>query len=276
MVGWSIENRIPPKFVTPCPLKAELFSRLAGPFTGEALFDSLSDAVCFIKNDRCEYVVVNQTLVERCGLAGKEDLVGKKAKEVFPWPLGESYQVQDERVLQTGDPILNQLELHTYPAGNRGWCLTSKFPLRDSVGQVVGLYGISRDLHSPSERGEDYANIAEALEEIQTGFDQPLKVKDLACRAGLSVYRFEQRVRKIFHLTAGQLIQKTRMEAAVQWLRETEASIASVALDCGYSDQSAFTRQFRQTVGVSPSEYRRLSRQVQATESVGSSKLRKK
>jgi AraC-like DNA-binding protein len=43
----------------------------------------------------------------------------------------------------------------------------------------------------------------------------------------------------------------------VRRLRETDDPIAAVALDCGYSDQSAFTRQFRQTVGLSPSEYRR-------------------
>ena len=246
--------------MTPNRLQAECFSRLAEPFTGEALFDTLTDAVCFIKNHRSEYVLVNQTLVERCGLNSKKDLVGKKAREVFPSPLGESYQAQDERVLKSGEPILHQLELHSYPTGRRGWCLTSKFPLRGPAGQVVGLYGISRDIQSPNERGADYAGIAEAVREIQTRFDQPLKVKDLAGAAGLSVYRFEQRIRKIFHLTAGQLIQKTRMEAAVLRLRESDIPIASLALDCGYSDQSAFTRQFRQTVGVSPSEYRRMFR----------------
>jgi AraC-like DNA-binding protein len=46
------------------------------------------------------------------------------------------------------------------------------------------------------------------------------------------------------------------MEAAVQRLRDTRDPIAAIALDCGYSDQSAFTRQFRQTVGISPSQYR--------------------
>ena len=48
-------------------LQTELFSQLAEPFTGEALFDCLGDLVFFIKNRRGEYVVVNQTLVERCG-----------------------------------------------------------------------------------------------------------------------------------------------------------------------------------------------------------------
>jgi AraC-like DNA-binding protein len=46
------------------------------------------------------------------------------------------------------------------------------------------------------------------------------------------------------------------MEAALQRLRATRGSIAEVASACGYADQSAFTRAFRQTVGYSPSEYR--------------------
>jgi AraC-like DNA-binding protein len=50
------------------------------------------------------------------------------------------------------------------------------------------------------------------------------------------------------------------MEAAVQRLRDSDDAIAAIALDCGYSDQSAFTRQFRQTIGASPSEYRRAFR----------------
>jgi AraC-like DNA-binding protein len=250
--------------MTPTQLQADLFGQLAEPFSGEALFDSLTDAVCFVKNRRCEYVVVNLTLVERCGLKRKSELIGCRADQVFPAPLGESYHAQDERVVKTGLPILNQLELHSYPTGGRGWCLTNKFPLRGRDDRVVGLYGISKDIQTPNERGAEYARVAEAVRRIQTSYDQTLKVGELARKAGLSVYQFDQRIRKIFQLTAGLLIQKTRMEAAVQRLRETDEPIAAVALDCGYSDQSAFTRQFRQTVGLSPSEYRRAFRMAAA------------
>jgi AraC-like DNA-binding protein len=246
--------------MTSAQLQAEFFATLAEPFTGEALFDAMVDTVFFFKNHRCEYVVVNQTLVERCGRRHKTELLGKRADEVFPAPLGENYHGQDERVVRSGQAILGQLELHSYPTGGRGWCLTNKFPLRGRDGRVVGLYGISRDLQAAHERGKDYGKLAAALRQIKSHYDQPLRVKELAQLAGLSAYQFEQRVRKIFQLTAGQLIQKTRMEVAVQQLRETEKSIATVALDCGYSDQSAFTRQFRQTTGVSPSEYRRAFR----------------
>jgi AraC-like DNA-binding protein len=237
-------------------LQTEWFSELAEPFTGEALFDCLPDVVFFIKNHRCEYVVVNQTLVERCGRRSKSELIGRRADELFPSPLGESYRVQDERVLRRGEAILSQLELHVYVSGGPGWCLTNKLPLRDRRGGVVGVVGISRDLRAANERGEDYSSVAKMVRHIQENLGERLRVKDLAAGAGMSGYQFEQRIRRIFQLTAGQLIQKTRMDAAVRQLRETQAAIATVALDCGYSDQSAFTRQFRQTTGLTPSEYR--------------------
>ena len=238
------------------PSAAAFFAQLAEPFTGEALFDQFSDLVFFIKNIRGEYVVVNQTLVERCGRANKNQLIGRRADEIFPPSLGQSYRAQDERVLKNGNAIRNQLELHFYPSGARGWCLTNKLPLCDRAGRVAGLVGISKDLQAANERNEDYARVAEAVQHIQANFNGALRVRELAARAGLSQYQFEQRVRKIFQLTAGQLIQKVRMEHAVRQLRETKASIAVIALDCGYSDQSAFTRQFRQAVGLSPGEYR--------------------
>lgn len=247
--------------MTPTQLQAELFSQLAGSFTGEALFDCLPDLVFFIKNNRGEYVVVNQTLVERCGRHDKRELIGRRADEIFPPPLGQSYRAQDERVLRNGDTILNQLELHFYLTGGRGWCLTNKLPLRNRTGHVIGLVGISKDLQAANERSEDYSRVARVVQHIQTNFGESLRVKVLALRAGLSAYQFEQRIRKIFQLTAGQLIQKVRMENAVRQLRETDEAIAQVALDCGYSDQSAFTRQFRQTIGLSPSEYRRTARE---------------
>jgi AraC-like DNA-binding protein len=234
----------------------DFFAELAEPFTGEVVFDLLTDLVFFVKNRDCKYIIVNQTLVDRCGRQKKTDLIGRRADELFPAPLGASYREQDESVMRSGAAILNQLELHFYPNGGRGWCLTNKLPLRDRRGQVVGLAGISRDLQAARERSEDYAAVAAAVGFIQKNFGESLRVAGLAARAGLSPYQFEQRLRKIFGLTVGQLIQKTRMEAAERKLRETGDSIASIALACGYSDQSAFTRQFRQTTGLSPSIYR--------------------
>ena len=223
----------------------------------EALFDDLPDVVFFVKNRRAEYVVVSQTLVERLRKRGKHELIGRRADEVFPAPLGRSYRAQDEQVLGGGEPIRDQLELHFYPGGRRGWCVTQKLPLRGRDGAISGLYGYSRDLQAANERGEDFSQVARAVRHIQTRYDEPLRVHELARRAGLSQYQFESRMRRIFRITAGQLIQKVRIDAALQRLRETDASVAEIASACGYSDQSAFTRRFRETIGMSPTEFRR-------------------
>src|SRR5438309_2079084 len=108
--------------------KKEFFDQLDEPFTGERLFDSLTDLVYFVKNARGHYLVVNQALVERCGFQDKRELIGRTADQVYPAPLGESYRAQDEAVLRTGEPILNHPELQIYPGGNTGWCVTSKVP----------------------------------------------------------------------------------------------------------------------------------------------------
>ncbi|MDH7599238.1 MAG: AraC family transcriptional regulator [Sedimentisphaerales bacterium] len=238
-------------------LDDQIFSKVDWPLVLEALFDCIADVVFFIKNSRGGYVVVNQTMVDRCGKKDKAQIIGRRAEEVFPAPLGQSYSEQDRTVLQTGQPILNQLELQVYLSGGTGWCLTHKLPLRDQGGKVIGLVGISKDLHAPSEKGEDYRALADVVGYIQEHYGEPLKVQDLANLAGLSTYQLEQRFKKVFQITAGQFIQKVRMDVAVKRLRQTNDPISRVALDCGYCDQSAFTRQFRQTVGISPAQYRR-------------------
>jgi PAS domain S-box-containing protein len=243
--------------MAPAQFNIKFFSQLAEPFNGEALFDCLADVVFFIKNQRGEYVVVNQTLVTRCGCRNKSELIGRRVDVVFPAPFGQSYRAQDERVLRGGGAIRNQLELHFYSTGGRGWCLTNKLPLYNRAGRVTGLMGISRDLQAVNERGEDYSRMARAIQQMHTRFGEALRVRELAAAAGFSPYQFEQRLRRIFQLTAGQLLQKIRMDHAVQRLLETGEPIADIALRCGYSDQSAFTRQFSKTSGISPLEYRR-------------------
>ena len=56
---------------------------------------------------------------------------------------------QDAAVLRTGQPICDHLELHWYEPHKPGWCLTTKLPLRDATGTIVGLIGLSRDVRAP-------------------------------------------------------------------------------------------------------------------------------
>lgn len=226
----------------------------------EGLFDRLPDVVFFAKDTAGRYTAVNQTLVRRLGRRGKGELVGRTTVELFPPPLGERYLAQDLAVCRSGRAIAGLLELHLYPDGTEGWCITDKMPLVHSSGTVTGLVGISRDLHAPAAGKASLAGVVAAVDTIRRRCADPLRVEDLAAEAGLSVFQLTRRVRAVFGLTPAQLIIQTRIDAARRLLAEGDTPLAEIALACGYCDQSAFTRQFHACAGLTPAQYRRRAR----------------
>jgi len=234
----------------------QFFASLGRPWLGESLFDAVEDCVFFIKDREARYVAVNQTLVTRCGLESKDQLIGRTAREVYPEPLGDSFTDQDLEVIREGRAFHGQLELHLYANGGQGWCLTWKEPVTNGQGNVVGLSGISRDIGNLTDTQGGLGSISAVLTYIREHPDEPLRLNELADQAGLSVYQFDQRIRTLYGISAGQYITKVRIDYACHLLERSDESISFIALDCGYGDQSAFTRQFKRSVGLTPKAYR--------------------
>jgi len=221
----------------------------------ETLFDALPDVVFFVKDQGGRYTHANLTLVRRLGLKRREQVIGRNVGELFPLALSGGYAEQDRRVLD-GERIDNQLEVHLFPNRAPGWCLTCKQPLPGKAG-VAGLIGISRDLGQPDGRHPTYDRLRRVLAYLQKHYPERVRVHTLAELAGVSVAQLERQFRKVFQLTPQQLLAKLRIEAAMRLLR-AEGSVASIGLACGFTDQSAFTRQFKATVGMTPRDYRSL------------------
>ncbi|EMI45780.1 AraC family transcriptional regulator [Rhodopirellula sp. SWK7] len=238
-------------------IRNAFLKRLANPLASEVLFDQLENLTYFVKDDRGRYISVNQTLVERCGETEKAALIGRTSAEVFPDPLGEFFIRQDLEVVRTNRPLINELEQHPYPTHKTGWCLTTKMPLCDVGGEPIGLVGMSRDVQSPDQDPADFASVADVVQQIKRNLNQPLKTTDLAKSAKLSAWQLDQRMRELFGVTTAQLVLQSRMDIAAKRLRGSQESIVSIALAIGYSDQSAFSRQFRKTFGMPPGDYRR-------------------
>lgn len=222
----------------------------------EGLFDHVPDTAFFLKDAWGNYLAVNQSLVERCGFTKKSELIGRHVRDIFPPELAERYAAQDERVVRTGRPVVDLLELHWYASRRAGWCLTTKLPLRDDAGKTIGLAGISRDLRAPGDRESIPASLAETLEFLESHYHEPISPASLARQAGLPLVRFERLIKRIFRLTPSQLIAQTRLAAASQRLRETADPVADIAHACGFYDHSAFTRAFRSATGLTPTQFR--------------------
>jgi AraC-like DNA-binding protein len=234
----------------------ELLALIKASSYAATLFDHIPDVVFFIKDREGRYVTVNQTLVIRCNRREKSELLGRTTRQVFQAPLGTRFFEQDLRVVTSGVPIVQNLELHLYPTRLEGWCLTDKLPLFTPAGRIVGLAGISRDLQSPASETGLLPEITPALDHIHSNYGSRLRVEELAAISGLSVYQLNRRFRAVFGITASQLITKRRIDAASEMLRTADLPIADVANASGYYDQSAFSRVFRRMVGLTPRQYR--------------------
>jgi len=219
----------------------------------EALFDALPDVVFFVKDGNGRYTHANLTLVRRLGLKHRADVIGRTVTELFPDSLGGSYASQDRRVLE-GEVIENQLEVHMFANRVAGWCLTCKRPLRQR-GEVRGVVGISRDLGKPDGRHPTYVRLRRVLAYLQEHYAESVRVAKLAELADVSVAQLERHFRRVFQLTPQQVQTKLRIEAAMRLLPGNE-SVAAIGLACGFADQSAFARQFKATVGMTPRDYR--------------------
>ena len=234
----------------------EFFGSLAGPFGGDEIFDDVVDTVYFVKDAEGRYLFVNDTLVARCGKKAKSDLIGRTAAEVFPGALGDEFESQDRDILAGGAAIRSQLELHIYPDGRQGWCLTWKRPLRGKAGEVVGVAGISRDVGGLASSPRDLESLATVMDHVRGNLDESLRLSDLAAATGLSTYQISQRMEGLLGLSPKQYINRCRIDRACHLLEASDDSLSEIALSCGFSDQSSFTRQFGRIVGMTPGRYR--------------------
>jgi AraC family transcriptional regulator len=80
---------------------------------------------------------------------------------------------------------------------------------------------------------------------------------DLAREAGVHPVHLARAFRKFERRTPGEYQQRLQLRAACELLRDPEWPLAVIAAECGFSDQSHFTRIFRRLAGTTPAQFRR-------------------
>jgi PAS domain S-box-containing protein len=220
------------------------------------LFDHAPDLAFFVKDEAGRYVAVNASLIKRHGYRHKTQVLGRRPCDICPGDFGRLPAEQDAQVLRTGKPLVDHLEQQWYLPRKPVWCLTTKLPLRDAAGKVIGLVGISRDVRAPVDPRNIPVQLAATLERFENNLAEPATPALLARRAGLPPAKLARLIRRFFDLTPTQFLTQTRLAAAARLLRETGQRIAGIGQACGFYDQSAFSRAFHSAMGVTPSAYR--------------------
>jgi transcriptional regulator GlxA family with amidase domain len=135
------------------------------------------------------------------------------------------------------------------------WNVTNKIPLTDVDGAVIGTAGITR-LDTPGQTGVPGTEFGPVLVYLRDHYDTPIANHQLARLAHMSVRAFERKFLTTFHLTPQRYLRKLRLRMASRALVYTNQSLAHVAQNCGFVDQSHFSREFRRHFGRTPRDYR--------------------
>ncbi len=125
------------------------------------LLDQLPDAVYF-KDLQGRYLRINRSLADWLGLQDPAEAPGKTDADFYPKEFARAIAEIDQTIVKTGVPILDQEEKVVGPDGKSRWVSTSKVPLRDAGGAVIGTVGISRDIRT-LKRAEEKTRDSEAL-----------------------------------------------------------------------------------------------------------------
>jgi two-component system, cell cycle sensor histidine kinase and response regulator CckA len=109
------------------------------------LINNLPDRI-YLKDRHRRYLVDNIAHAQFLGASTPDDVVGKTIADFLPSAPAEHYDAVDRQIIESGQPLLNIEEVITQSDGTRRWSLTTKVPLHDAGGNVVGIVGISRDI----------------------------------------------------------------------------------------------------------------------------------
>ncbi|MHC4616568.1 MAG: ATP-binding protein [Planctomycetota bacterium] len=127
------------------------------------LIDNLPDFI-YIKDAKSRFTACNAAVSDFMGAKTPDELIGKSDFDYYPREQASEYYADEQEVMRSGKPLLIKVEPNAGSTGKIRWILTSKLPLRDSRGKVVGIVGISRDVTEHKETEQRLQEAKEAAE----------------------------------------------------------------------------------------------------------------
>ena len=110
-----------------------------------AILNNAPDAIYF-KDTNSRFTRVSRSVADRLGLSGPSETIGKSDFDFFSEEHARQAFEDEQEVMRTGQPLVGKQEKETWPDRGETWASTTKVPLRDEEGNLVGTFGISRDI----------------------------------------------------------------------------------------------------------------------------------
>jgi diguanylate cyclase (GGDEF)-like protein/PAS domain S-box-containing protein len=141
----------------------------------KAFLQHIPDGVYF-KDRHSRFVRISQSLALRFGLNDPAEAMNKTDFDMFSEEHAKQAFDDEQEIVRTGQAIVEKEEKETWPDGRETWVLSTKLPLRDASGNIIGIMGISRDI-------TDRKRVERELQEYRTRLEDlvGLRTAELQC-----------------------------------------------------------------------------------------------
>ncbi len=241
---------------SPEPVSEDFLKNVDPARRGLGLFQHLSDICYFVKDQTGRFVMANEALVLLLGYTRETDVLGKTDFELVPRYLADTYFKDDQQVLFYGKEVVNKVELVTHNNLSVYWYTTTKVPIYSHSGEIIGLEGVTREFKAASSALGPYPELFKVIDFVEESYAEKITVADMAKRANLSVRTFERQFSRRFNLSPIAYLKKVRINAACRELIHSNHTIAQIAQECGFCDQSYLTKEFARLMQITPQVYR--------------------
>jgi len=114
------------------------------------LMENLPDQIYF-KDVQSRFLKCSRAMLERNGIKNAEEMIGKTDFDVFTEEHARPAFEDEQEIIRTGQPLLNKVEKEVLKNNVERWALTSKIPLHNEAGEIIGTFGISKDITAMKE-----------------------------------------------------------------------------------------------------------------------------
>ncbi|RKX42455.1 MAG: hypothetical protein DRP64_09835, partial [Verrucomicrobia bacterium] len=118
----------------------------------QLLFNCLPGVFFVVKDRESRVVMANAVAAQLCGMKNESELIGKTDSDLFSKDRAEAYVKDDRHVFETGESIIDRVELAPDPNNSINWFVTTKIPLYSHEGGIIGLACIARNMTDAYEK----------------------------------------------------------------------------------------------------------------------------
>jgi len=235
----------------------DFMSRVHNPWQFADLLEHVPDICFFSKNKDSQFIMGNNQFLDLLGVSSVHDAVAKTDHDFFESSLASQYIDEDRHVVESGRTIPNQLWMvPNLKLGTVAWFRSTKMPIYSGKGEIIGIAGVMKHAEGNESPALSCNRIMKVINFMSRNFQNKISLEELASVACMSVSQFERRFRQVCHISPVKYLAKIRVDSACRALRGSVSSLADIAMESGFYDQSHFCRQFKKHTGLTPRSYR--------------------